>query len=115
LIFSFLFFIHFFFFFILFLFKKTKQNKIFFRAEGGYGLVSYFKSDAQSINYYDSESFNFKEGFEDTDFLLRLMRKPLLVVRKKEKDFLHLDHPRAAWKDQTNKGKYKDVLVPPIC
>jgi len=38
--------------------------------------VSYFRSDAAAVGLYDSESFNFREGWEDTDFLLRLLRRP---------------------------------------
>jgi len=71
--------------------------------------VSYFRSDAAAVGLYDSESFNFREGWEDTDFLLRLLRRPLLVVRKKERGLVHLHHERAPWKDKTNRSKASSV------
>ena len=77
--------------------------------------MSYFKSDAREVGFYDSEHFNFREGWEDTDFLLRLSRKPLLVVRKGERELLHLHHERSVWKDKTNKGKVAGEVDSLVC
>ena len=77
--------------------------------------MAFSLSDARRVGMYDAARFNEREGFEDTDFLLKLLRLPRVMVRKRERDFVHLAHERSAWKDAKNRGEYKDVDFPPVC
>jgi len=77
--------------------------------------VSYFKEDGESVGLYDSASFNFREGWEDTDFLIRLLRKPLLIARKKEEALVHLEHEKSPWSSLKNKGRLEGILDPLVC
>jgi len=70
--------------------------------DGGYGLVGFTRRDAVKVGMYDSMSFNYREGFEDTDFLLKLYRLPRIVVRRRERDFVHRWHAPSAWANETN-------------
>ena len=71
--------------------------------------------DAVAAGGYDAASFNYREGFEDTDFLLRLVRLPRLLVRRKEDGLVHRYHERAPWKDETNAGPLRDQPLPRVC
>ncbi len=84
-------------------------------ADGGYGLVGFALADAVRAGGYADRLFNYREGFEDTDFLLRLYRLPLLVVRRRERSFVHRWHPRAGWKDEANAGPLADTPFPLVC
>ena len=83
--------------------------------DGGYGLVAYGLEDARAAGAYDATLFNYREGFEDTDFLLRLLRLPRLLVRRKEAGFVHRYHPRAPWKDEANDGPLHAQPLPRVC
>ena len=76
----------------------------------GYGL-----EDARAVGGYAEALFNYREGFEDTDFLLRLFRLPRLLVRRKEPDMIHRYHERSAWKDAQNEGPLAEQPLPRVC
>jgi hypothetical protein len=85
------------------------------RGDGGYGLVGYALEDAAAAGQYDAVHFNHREGFEDTDFLLRLLRLPRLLVRRREAGFVHRWHPPAAWTRAHNTGPWHANPLPPVC
>lgn len=95
--------------------RRPNRETNHYRGDGGYGLVAYGAGDARQIGGYDERRFNYREGFEDTDFLLRLLRLPRTIVRRRERDFVHLWHPPSAWASQSNDGEYKQVALPPVC
>ena len=95
--------------------RLCPRRRTGFRGDGGYGLVAYGLEDAEAAGRYDAARFNYREGFEDTDFLLRLVRLPRLLVRRKEAGMIHRYHARAAWKDEANEGPLRDQPLPRVC
>jgi len=70
-----------------------------FFADEGTGIVAIYKSDVDAFGGYDTQLFQERHGFEDTDFFFSARALKLQVARGHEYSIIHVQHERNGWED----------------